>query len=126
MKKHQADDDEEPETSLHSTNSDPSLVPHSKMFAPKCLVLISKLDCFETFRVKDLISVASEKNMFFAKMASHPEVVMRRLLHFSHCFCLPSVELPGFDLHRIHRKHASSAGDTGRKYLGLRPSSTRR
>ena len=50
VKKH-ADDDEEETASLTTANSDPTLVPHSKMFTPKCLVLISKLDCFETFRV---------------------------------------------------------------------------
>lgn len=30
---------------------DPALVRHSKMFAPKSIALVSKLDVFETFRV---------------------------------------------------------------------------
>ena len=51
VKKRADDEEDETEESVASTGSDPTLVPHSKMFAPKCLVLVSKLDCFETFRV---------------------------------------------------------------------------
>ena len=54
VKKRADDDEDETEESVASSSSDPTLVPHSKMFAPKCLVLISKLDCFETFRVRSI------------------------------------------------------------------------
>ncbi len=30
------------------------LLPKTQMYAPKCLVLTSKLDCFEAFRVRDI------------------------------------------------------------------------
>ena len=42
------DDEEE----VEEEEMDPAMVRSSKLYAPKSLAVVSRLDCFETFRVK--------------------------------------------------------------------------
>lgn len=48
----------------------PAIAHHSIMYAPKCLVLVSRLDYIETFRVRDNVFTHSTVTFFFFSISS--------------------------------------------------------
>lgn len=66
----QEEDNVEPDGSHRGgslTRGIPAITHHSIMYAPKCLVLVSRLDYTETFRVKTQL-IKYPKKFLFAKI----------------------------------------------------------
>lgn len=79
----------------------PTITHHNIMYAPKCLVLVSRLDYAETFKVNRSISFLKLKcnNLSF------------------------SAELLGYNIHCVFRKFAISSGNVNWKHIGVYPDS---
>lgn len=87
---------------IQEANSKPisNITHHSIMYAPKCLVLVSRLDYIETMRVSSFYRVEIS-----SAITNHS------------CFC--SIELPWNHLHCNYRKPAVFIGNFDWKYSGM-------
>lgn len=75
----------------------PTIAHHSIMYAPKCLVLVSRLDYIETFRVRKTLPASRYVSMYETNV-----------------FCIVTSELPWYYIHCVRRKSQYTVRNFGR------------